>query len=201
MIQELGTLSAQIACGTVVKRIQVDNIEENKENVSKVKVLQPKALSGEIDEDALDEIYIYKEQLEKGRIHLTKEGDIIVKLTTPYNVAYITKEFSGLVVSSHCAIINNLPPEKINVKYLAYVLSSPYGKDHLNSMTSGTATAMLKVKDLICFPVPMVSLDEQEKLGELYMAFNRKKSLLRKMIENENMAQQVLIMNVIQREE
>ena len=35
----------------------------------------------------------------------TKEGDVVVKLSTPYNATYVTKENEGLAVPSFCAII------------------------------------------------------------------------------------------------
>ncbi len=200
MITEIGALNVRVESGTVISRVQIKDADENSEGVEKVRVLLPKAISDGIDTDALEEIYVSEKQLDAGKIRLTREGDIVIKLTTPYDAAYITEELSGIVVPSHCAVISNLLPQEMDAKYLVYVMSSPYGLDCLSSMTSGTATAMLKVRDIFRFPIPMLPLDEQQALGELYMAFQKKRTVLRQMLNTEKLAQDAMIMDAIRRE-
>lgn len=156
-------------------------------------MLLPRTLAEGIDPDTLEEIIVDEEALTSNRIKVTREGDVVIKLTTPYDAAYITEEFVGLVITSHCVLIWNLNPDEIDDRYLAYVLYSPYGKDCLSSRTSGTASSMLKVRDIMGFPIPMLPLEEQELLEDLYLAFCRRKSVLKQMLANEDAVQGTLI--------
>lgn len=125
MVVEIGSLNVRVESGSVLSRVQA---VADRGNGTPAKVLLPKAIAGGIDADALEEIMVDGEALASNRIKMTREGDVVVKLTTPYDAAYITEEFAGLVVPSHCVLIRDLHPAEIDARYLAYVLSSPYGK-------------------------------------------------------------------------
>ena len=197
MLAEIGSMNVSVESGTVLNRVQ---IEKDSEGSVTIKALLPKALVGGIDVNALDEITVKIEAIASKKVKTTQEGDVVIKLTTPYDVAYITDEYQGLLVSSHCAIIRGLNPEEINAKYLAYVLSSPYGKDYLGSVTTGASTAMLKVRDIISIPIPMLPLQEQEMLGDIFLAFCKKRAALKEMLSNEEAVQSAMIMDAIRRE-
>ena len=195
MTEKLGNLNVSIESGSVVSRIQAN---EQNGNGQKMKVLVPKALNGEINGELLDEIEVDSDLYASGRVKTTLEKDVVMKLTTPYDVGFVGEEHSGLVVSSHCAIIRVKDSDAVDERFLAYFLSSPYTKDYLKSITSGAATAMLKIKDIAGIPVPLLPIEEQRQLGEIFTAFSRKKQILAQMIAAENLAEDSLIMDAVE---
>lgn len=195
MTEKLGNLGVSIESGSVLSRIQVDGSHDNKRSV---KVLLPKALNGEIVGGLLDKIDVDADLYSAGKMKTTSENDVVMKLTTPYDVGYVDEETSGLVVSSHCVIIRVIDTEAIDGRFLTYYLSSPYAKDYMRSVTSGAATVMLKVKDIAGIPVPLLPIEEQKQLGDIFAAFSRKKEVLKQMLEAENLAEDSLIMSAVE---
>ncbi len=193
--KKLEEMGVTIESGSVLSRIQID---EHSNNGLKAKVLLPKALAGSINEDLLDEIVVDASAYKSGRIRIAYENDVVMKLTTPYDVGYVHKSQSGLIVSSHCVIIRLMDDCELDGKFLAYLLNSPYAMDYFRSVTSGAATAMLKVKDISGIPIPKVPMDEQKKLGKIFEAFSRKRVLLTQMLEAELMAENSLIMEALE---
>lgn len=191
-LEELGVV---IESGSVISRVQVNDDSEDK---LKVKVIVPKALAGEINEELLDEIYVDAKTYDTGKIKITAANDVVMKLTTPYDVGYVHEEQGGLVVSSHCVVIRLKDGSKLDGKFLAYLLNSPYAKDYFRSVTSGASTVMVKVKDIAGLPVPEVPMEEQVQLGEIFDAFSRKKVLLAQMIDAETAAENSLIMGALE---
>lgn len=195
MTTRLEELGAVIESGSVISRIQVADGAEDR---LKVKVIVPKALAGEINAELLDEIYVDAKAYDSGKIKITSANDVVMKLTSPYDVGYAHEDQSGLVVSSHCVVIRLKDESRIDGKFLTYLLNSPYAKDYFRSVTSGAATVMLKVKDIAALPIPEIPMEEQVQLGEIFDAFSRKKVLLAQMIEAETAAENSLIMNALE---
>lgn len=195
MAMRLEELGAVIESGSVISRIQAaDSIEDK----LKVKVIVPKALAGEINEEQLDEIHVDAKLYDSGKIKTTSANDVVMKLTSPYDVGYVHEEQTGLVVSSYCVVIRLKDNSKLDGKFLTYLLNSPYAKDYFRSVTSGASTVMIKVKDIAGLPIPEIPMEEQVRLGEIFEAFSRKKVLLSQMIEAENAAENSLIMEAIE---
>ena len=195
MTEKLGHLGVVVESGSVISRIEVN---KNYEDRMKVRLLQPKALTGKINDELLDEIFVDASAYCAGKIKTTATGDVVMKLTTPYDVGYVHEDQCGLVVSSHCVILRVTDDIRIDAKFLAYLLSSPYAKDYFQSETSGAATVMLKVRDIAGFPIPVLPLEEQKYLGEIFMRFSRKKQILSQMIEAEDAAENALIMGALE---
>ena len=195
MTTTLASLGVSIESGSVITRIQA---KENAENGRVVKVLLPKALTGEINKDMLDDLIVDGSALDKGKIKIVHEGDVVMKLTTPYDAAYVDDVSENVVVSSHCVTIKFPEGAEVDAKYLAYLLNSPYTKDYLKSVTSGAATVMLKVRDIGNIPIPTLEIGEQRKLGEIFQAFCKKKEILRRMIDAEDAAENALIMDALE---
>ena len=83
---------ADVIAGQIMTRVSADN-KENAEVVDIVKVLVPKSISdGVIVKEDLGEANIIK-KIDEDKF--TKEGDVVIKLSTPYDAAYVTKEDEG----------------------------------------------------------------------------------------------------------
>lgn len=198
-MKEIGAMSCRVASGTVISRVAIKDVEATDQKVVEERVLMPKAIAGGIINEELGHVFISQKNLDSGKIMRTMSGDVVLKLTTPYDVAYITNEEEGIIISSHCAVIRDMDSDEVDARYLASVLSSPYGKDILNSITTGAATAMLKVRDILSIPVPMIPLDEQNYIGELYVLSCKKRAMLSSMQVNEQQVMDNLIMRAIQK--
>ena len=93
----------EVTAGQVMSRItvEVNPVEERR-------VLLPKAINnGCISES---ELVLNKMKTKLDPSKLTMEGDIIVKLSTPYDCCIIDEKNVGLVVPSFCAILRKKKP-------------------------------------------------------------------------------------------
>jgi hypothetical protein len=116
----------EVVGGQIMSRIVAK--EEDAEFIRKVKVVVPKAITAEgfiMVEELIEE----KIKSEPPVDRITREGDIVIKLSTPFDAAFITKETEGCVVPSFCAIIRN--KGTLNIDYLRAFLASKECKDQL----------------------------------------------------------------------
>ena len=197
MTKTIEELKLEIISGTVLNRVRVDH---SSDSTIDLKVLMPKAISDGIDLESLDEITVEIESIAQRKIKTTMIEDIVLKLTTPFDSVLITDDSLGLVVPSYFAILRSYDFQNINPKYLAFVLNSSYGKSRLASMTTGVANAMLKIKDIMTFPVPILPAKEQEMLGDLYISFCEKRTAMKKYLASEEALMDNIITEAISKE-
>lgn len=197
MVKTIGDLNLIVESGSVLNRIRA---EKNAENTLNMKVLMPKAVSDGIDMSATDLITVDETLLAEKRIKTTDLEDVVLKLTTPYDSVMIQEEEMGFVIPSYFAVIRNFDLRIINPKYLAFFLSSTYAKNYLFSVTTGASTAMLKIRDVLSIPVPMLPREEQEMLGDMYLAFCNKRAALKKYLASEEAMMDAIIVDAIRRE-
>ena len=167
---------AAISVGQILTRVATDEDSE-----IQYKVLQPKAIgNGVIKDDYLNESGFVKEvEPEK----FTEEGDVIIKLSTPYEAVVIDEEHVGLIIPSFCAAIR--PQPDINPYYLCALINSSYIKDQLKSKIAGTVRPMVKISDLRIVKIPDISDEKMNRLGEEYRLSLKKLDLLSQIISTE----------------
>ena len=84
---------ADVIAGQIMTRVTEDNNDGEA-----VQVLAPKAISnGIIIKEDLGKAVLSKDVDEN---KYTKEGDVVIKLSTPYDAAYVTSKDIGLVIPS-----------------------------------------------------------------------------------------------------
>ena len=172
---------AKITVGQIMPRVSAENKNEE-EIIGTVNVLAPKAISdGIIVKENLGELQICKKIDEE---KFTKEGDVVVKLSTPYDATYVTKENEGLAVPSFCAIIR-VKEDKLDAKYLSAFFNTEYVREILKSKVMGSIRPMVKVSDLRNLDIPYVSEEDMADIGQAYILSGKKKSILSDMIETE----------------
>jgi restriction endonuclease S subunit len=167
--------------GQIISRIEAD-AKKNEIVIGKVQVILPKSIKGGKIEH--NELYVLKYKTELDEKKLTKEGDIVVKLSSPYDAAYITKEDEGLLITSFCIIIRNTG-ENIYDKYFATFLNSQVYLNQVKSMVSGAQVPMLtigKVKEVF---IKMLPLEEQKQIAEYYENICEKEIVMAQIIELE----------------
>ena len=117
-MEELGMRLEEIASvttGQIMTRVTVDK-NAGEQVIDKVRVLSPKALvAGIIVKEDLGEAELGK-QIDEDKY--TREGDVVIKLSTPYDAAYISEENAGLALPSFCAVIRITNEEEMDAQYL-----------------------------------------------------------------------------------
>ena len=170
---------ANVIAGQIMTRVTDENNEgEN------VQVLVPKAIADGI---------IVKEDLGKAVLSkavdedkYTREGDVVIKLSTPYDAAYVTAEDAGLVIPSFCATIRIAKENLMDAKYLSAFLNTSYVRNQLTAKVVGSARPMIKITDVRALEIPKVSMQDMRDIGEAYMLSGKKKATLLEMVATES---------------
>lgn len=150
----------------------------------KVKVLVPKSIvDGIIVKEDLGEAILSKEIDED---KYTKEGDVVIKLSTPYDAAYVAEKDAGLVIPSFCATIRIEKENVLNAKYLSAFLNTSYVRNQLTAKVVGSARPMIKITDIRALELPKVSDQDMRDIGEAYILSGKKKTTLLEMIATES---------------
>ena len=132
---------------------------------------------------------ISKFQLKKGQVALTKDSETRddIGVTT-----YIADDFEDVILGYHCALIS---PNKdiLDGRYLNALLHTDYAKKYFACNASGSGQRYaLSVEALNSFPVPVISLQEQKRIGEIFSALDKKIELNKRINQNlEAMAKQL----------
>ena len=157
-----------------------------------VPVLAPKAIvSGTINGDDLGEVILTK-KLDKDKY--TREGDVVIKLSTPYDSAYVEKDMEGLVIPSFCAVVRISNEELADARYLSAFLNSAWVREQLVAKVVGAPRPMLKISDIRELVVPRIPIQDMKDIGKAYALSSEKRLLLNKMI----IAEEKLMDSIVQ---
>lgn len=127
-----------------------------------------------------NEVFDSKEILEED--YLTQQGDVLIKIAAPNIAVYISEKNIGRVISSYFCVIRNLNPQ-ILPEYLAVYLNSHHAKMQLQKDFIGTTVQTLKTSALLEVDIPILSLDEQRTIIELFSLKHREIELLRNLAD------------------
>ena len=128
-------------------------------------------------------------QLKKGQVALTKDSETRddIGIST-----YIADDFDDVILGYHCALIT---PNRdvLDGSYLNALLHTEYAKKYFAFNASGSGQRYaLSVEALNSFPVPRIPLREQQRIGEIFSALDKKIELNRRINQNlEAMAKQL----------
>ena len=168
---------AKIIVGQIMTRVSAESRNED-DTIGIVKVLTPKAISdGIIVKEDLGELQICKMIDEK---KFTREGDVVVKLSTPYDATYVKKD-------------------EMDAKYLSAFLNTGYVREILKSKVMGSIRPMIKVTDLRNLDIPQVSKEDMEDIGQAYILSGKKKIILSDMIETETKMMENVVLKSIKK--
>lgn len=159
-MQEILGNNAKVSTGLAYKRYE-------SQNGKTYKILTLRSIKNiEIDTKQLDE-FVSKEEIDSK--YLTKEGDVILGLFSPYSATIIRKETENIIVPQSFAIIRT---EKINPEYLAYYLNSNKAKYELQKRSSGTTIPKISIKKLKEIPVKEIDKEQEAEFIELMNLLN-----------------------------
>ena len=120
-------------------------------------------------------------QLRKGQVALTKDSETRddIGIST-----YIADDFDDVILGYHCAIIT---PKRdiLDGCYLNALLHTDYAKKYFACNASGSGQRYaLSIETLNSFPVPIIPLREQKRIGEIFSALDKKIELNRQINQN-----------------
>jgi restriction endonuclease S subunit len=139
------------------------------------------------------EIHIRKQKIRDAA--LIKKRDILVRRISPNYVNVINVEYENTYVTSNVLIIR--PDSEVDSQYIAMILEMQ-GLTILNHFTKrgGTLHSISK-KELNEIMIPMISLEQQKKYGELRVLTNKKINLLGTLKNEESKLLKSIFQNLI----
>lgn len=192
---KIGNVSGiSVYSGQIISRVEAKD-EVGDDVLEERQVLIPKAISnGRVNHSDLGTAKL-KKSVDNERI--TKKGDVILKLSTPYDAAYIEDDDEELVVPSFCCIIRIGKGASIDPEFLVSYLNTSYARELLKAKVAGSTMPMIKISDVKDFEVPDVPMEKQRELGEAYSLSCKKQSVLRELLINEQKTIEVVVMTAV----
>ena len=171
-----------IITGVLTRRVVYDG-EDNDSSLKEGKILVPKAIDdGLIDHSLLQRVKLDKEVKDK---FYTKKGDVIMKLSTPYDSCFIDREEDeGLIVPSFSLIIRGLKSDYDPYFIMAF-LSSRYAWNQIDRLRSGRTITILSNESVAELDIPEFKKLERERISERYKNYLEFKRMSSEIIELE----------------
>ena len=186
---KLKEITDEIITGVLTRRVVYEG-ENNDPSLREGKILVPKAINdGLIDHSLLQSVKLDREVKDK---FYTKMGDVIMKLSTPYDSCSIDREEDeGLIVPSFSVIIRG-----INFKYNPYFimafLSSKYAWNQIERLRSGRVLTILSNESVAELEIPEFSEPEIKRISERYKNYLKFKRLSSEIMELEKERNDIL---------
>jgi restriction endonuclease S subunit len=178
MKKSLDELGIKIIGGQILTRVIADE-KGNDEIIETRRTIVAKSIaSGYLDDDNIV-INNYKTRCDEKRI--TKVNDIVIKITTPFAAALIDEAHEGLLVSSFCMIINNLP-DNLLPEYLVAYLNSEEGIAHVSANMRESTMATISILSLKNLEIVIPSMDKQKKIAKAFNVYLNNLILTQKLI-------------------
>lgn len=169
-----------IYSGQILSRITANKQKGEYSELTR-KVVVPKSIyEGKLHLDEMPEEEIKVEPDEK---RITRIGDIVIKLSTPYDSAMVTEAEEGCIVPSFCAIIRNI--RGIEPGYLEAFLNSSYCKEQLKKEVMGSVMAILSVGKIKSLEIPIPEIAEQVRIATEYRKQIEKIDILKQIVNLE----------------
>lgn len=187
-------IAKKVYSGQIISRVEAKE-EVGDEVLEERKVLVPKAISGgRVTHADLSTVKL-KKSVDEDRI--TRQGDIVLKLSTPYDAAFIEKEDEGLVVPSFCVVIRGINKDLADPEFVTAYLNTDYVRERLKSTVAGTTMPVLKISDVRQLELPDIELAKQRLLGQAYSISCQKQDVLREMLSNEQTLINSIVLNAV----
>lgn len=184
--------AAEISSGLVINRY---NIQKKVSNLKKHYLYHQITLKSvenkNIDLTLLEEFQSERKIDER---YLLREGDVIMKLTPPYNAALVDFQCENLVVPQYFAIIR--PRNNFDPQYITYILNSKNVQKQLHRLVEGGSLQTIKISSLNTVKINQIEIDEQIKYGKLFSLLSQRKELKKRNIELEELLMEDILTNL-----
>ena len=192
LLKEIATLQAGVLTNRVLYDARSGDKKDNEANGKKrersnkpVLILIPKAIhDGAVDHKLVEEqeLIIDPRTGEAKNVDdfKTRIGDIVIKLSSPYDACVITESDTGLLIPSFCLRIGKLAEDRVDRDFLLAFFSSSVFLGELRKKCYGTVTALAKKTDFEKIDVPDIPLEKQIEIGRRFRKVETLKSQVKK---------------------
>ena len=176
-------IADEIITGVLTRRVVWEEGNGDPSLLKSEKILVPKAINdGLIDHSLLQEVKLFKEVQDK---FYTRIGDVILKLSTPYDSCVIEKEEDeGLIVPSFSLIIRKINP-KYNPYFVMAFLSSKCAWAQIKNSREGRVLSIINNVSVAELDVPDFNDEEIKEISNRYKRFLNFKRLSAEIISLE----------------
>ena len=176
-------IADEIITGVLTRRVVWEEGNGDPSLLKSEKILVPKAINdGLIDHSLLQEVKLFKEVQDK---FYTRIGDVIMKLSTPYDSCVIDKEEDeGLIVPSFSLIIRKINP-KYNPYFVMAFLSSKCAWAQIKNSREGRVLSIINNVSVAELDVPDFNDEEIKEISNRYKRFLNFKRLSAEIISLE----------------
>jgi restriction endonuclease S subunit len=169
---KLGKL-VDFSSGLMVSRKKEENAEENYKVINLATVTN----EGEVNLKKSNDLRTSKDVSK----YLVKPGDVIIKLSPPYDAFCITNDMNNYILSHYyCKMEIDL--KRILPEYLTWYLNSKYSKKFFQLFSKGSTIRRLPINRLEGIDIEMISIKDQKNIVEMNQLIKREKQLLKKLI-------------------
>ena len=145
--------------------------------------------NGYIEEEFLDK-FLSEEEIKDQ--YLTREGDIIVRLSAPNTAVYIEKNQEGIVIPSLFVIIRSTS-NNILSKFLKVYLNSEKCKRQLAGDIIGSVLSIVKTSSFKEIIVPKYSKEQQQKIINLNELIVKEKIVLNELVNEKEKYHKIIM--------
>lgn len=181
---------AELTAGVIIQRILA-----NSDFGEEIYVLVPKAIhDGMLDEE---EVTIEKCNsaipTQKYDKFLIEEGEIAMKLSSPYDACKVTKKkrTGKYLIPSFCCKIKVTDPN-VDVDYLVAFLNSSFCKKEMEEKCYTRTNSLARKSNLETIMVPILSMEEQKEIAERNINLLKLKQEVARLIKLEDERNNVL---------
>lgn len=169
--------------------------EENDE--TRVRIIQPGAISaGYIDMERSEVAYVTNRRVIERMAYYGKFlhlGDIVMKLSTPYESAVITEackvESMNPIVSAYCCVLRphtTVYEQELSSDYLCAVLNSRFVRSQIDHLMEGVKRPILRLNDLKKIDIPVKDRETAQAISDLFQIGADNRRRLQELMETEN---------------
>lgn len=177
---------ASVRSGLVLSRKQSKELTDYRYPLINLRCIQQ---DGNIDLNKTD-IYEARESLKEE--YLSRQGDIVVRLTAPYTAVLIDGTTAGMVISSNFVVIR-IEDKRLLPEYLFWLLNTQKVKRRIYENTTSNMLGAVKAKFLMDFELMVLPAEEQYKIAQLNLLAKKERRLLKELaVEKEKLYSSLL---------
>jgi restriction endonuclease S subunit len=171
---------AHIRIGLVLSRKKSE--KNNGKNFSyKTLTLNSIETGGSVDMSRLEEYHAAMQISDK---YITKEGDIIIRLSEPNTAVHINNALAGLVVPSQFDIIK-VKRSDVLPEFLAWALNSTPVKRQIDQFKNGTSIKIINTWQLSEVKINVLPIKQQKQLIDINRLYRQETQLLTQLLEQQ----------------
>ncbi len=177
---KLGDLDIEFISGQIQSRVEYKG---KGDNIKKILSIVPKAIeNGYLDHDNLSSFNVLETT---NNIRLSETGDIILKVTTPFDACLINENDEGLFIPSFCMKLK-IKDKRINPYYLLAFINSSSFYNVAKSSSVGVAISIINISKVKEIEIPLISLEEQEIIANKYKSSIEKIKTMKEIVSLEH---------------